>query len=227
MNGDDIGINAPHSQGTAGNVGEDLNQTFNNSNTIYNVFLNFGKEQDSELLAIQEILDQLDPDTINVPYYESLPEGVQGYSLASIKIKDVVRQLDELRVLDRFIEDLIYSDRVPKEVKRRLKPMLEHFKEEYFEPGRDSDRRFRAKKPHVTNNSKLESYLVIKIDKPQTPSISNKFLLTAWLISDDSIEDWNKKFQALHLKDTQDVNLCNLDEIAETVNKFIKKAEPC
>ena len=155
-------------------------------------------------------------ESIRKAYQESLPPDASLWlwNLERNNITQMLQELEGFRRLFEFFTRLSKDEKLPEENRNQLSNLAE---------------RLDTKKYPVTTNSsdiglpELESYLIATIENNEK---SKDFLINAWLIIDNSIVVNNPSaFEPLidGNETTQGVE-CEFNQIAEQLNKFLKKA---
>lgn len=187
--------------------------------------------QDSKLSNFsQESFQDLDfsgipLESIQKAYQDSLPADADVWDLsppnadmpdlAGNNIKAFLKNMEESRQLFQFLERLSQDQNLPIKDRERIANKL-------------------ASKNHPENhNNKLatdfsckqlepvKSYLIATLNPGEG---DDKFLLNAWLIIDDLVQDLSKFQSLLDQNEEQAGKLCKLTQIPTEINKFLEKA---
>jgi vWA-MoxR associated protein C-terminal domain len=188
--------------------------------------------QDSKLSSFsQESFQDLDfsgipSESIQKAYQDSLPPDADVWDLpppdadvsdlAAGNIPAILKKLDGFRQSSQFYERLSQDENLPVEIRDRFANKFPSKK--YPEKGKNkSPTDFFYNQP-----GPLKSYLIATFVPGD--SDDEKFLLNAWLISDDLVQDLSKFQSLLDHNEQQRGKLCKLTQIPTELNKFLKKA---
>uniref|UniRef100_UPI00286C525A VMAP-C domain-containing protein n=1 Tax=Chamaesiphon sp. OTE_75_metabat_556 TaxID=2964692 RepID=UPI00286C525A len=156
-------------------------------------------------------------DTIQRAYQDSLPPDAGVWSLAGNNISQKIHTLEQFGRLSEFFDRLIQSKNLTPEIRDQFQEIA---------------KQLAAKKPPETNNNRSspksdgdrvanKSYLIATL----TPDDRDRFLLRAWLITDDSEQDISKRFDPLLDPDDKlPGKICKLTQVPIELNRFLKKA---
>lgn len=181
-------------------------------------FFHLGKElfsTDKEALisALSPILNQINPETIQQAYQKSLPPNAELWNLESNDIAAKLDKLDEFRRLADFVEQLTQNSNIPDELREKIKNYTEKLPRK--KPQED-----KIDKPPNNCHQQLESFVLFTLNSTDN---KDRFLLNAWLIQDNSIEDISKFQSLLSSNEQQQGTLCKLSEIPAKTCSFIQK----
>jgi vWA-MoxR associated protein C-terminal domain/Effector-associated domain 10 len=179
----------------------------------------------------QELFQDLDfsiipPESIQKAYQDSLPPDADVWDLpppdadvsdlGADNIAAILKKLEGFRQLSQFFERLSQDENVPKKIRDRIANKLASKK--YPENGKNkSSTDFFYNQPGL-----LKSYLIATLVPGDNDG--DKFLLNAWLIIDDSVQDLSKFQSLLDHNEQQRGKLCKLTQIPTELNKFLTKA---
>ncbi len=188
------------------------------STTIFQFFFSGVDFKDTS----QELLRDLDfsgisSESIERAYEDSLPPYADDWGLPGNNINQKLRSLKQFERLPEFFDHLVRSENLTPEVRDRFQEIAKQLS---------------AKKPPETTKNKSspnsdgdraihKSYLIATL----TPDDRDRFLLRAWLITDDSEQDISKRFDPLlDPNDKLPGKICNLAQVPIELNRFLKKA---
>jgi hypothetical protein len=165
-------------------------------------------------------------ESIQKAYQDSLPPDADVWDLpplnadvsdlAGDNIATVLKKLNEFRQLSQFFERLSQDENLPVEIRARIANKLPSKK--YPEKGKNkSSTDFFYNQP-----GRLKSYLIATLVPGDNDG--DKFLLNAWLISDNSVQDLSKFQSLLDPNEPQTGRLCKLTQISTELDKFLNKA---
>jgi hypothetical protein len=194
-------------------------------------FIHYLFTPDSKLSSFShEFFQHLDffgipSEIIQKAYQDSLPPDADVWDLpppadmpdlTENNIKALLKKLDEFRQLSQFFERLSQDQNLPIEIRERIANTLASKK--YPEAHNN-----KLTTDFSSNQSgSLKSYLIATL-VPGDPD-DEKFLLNAWLIMDDSIQNLSKFQSLLDQNEQQAGKLCKLAQIPTELNKFLEKA---
>jgi len=188
--------------------------------------------QDSKLSSFsQESFQDLDfsgipSESIQKAYQDSLPPDADVWDLpppnadmpdlAGNNIEAILKKLKEFRQLSQFLERLRQDQNLPIEIRERIADKLasKNYPENH---NNKSATNFFYNQP-----GQLKSYLIATLVPGDHDD--EKFLLNAWLIIDDSVQDLSKFQSLLDHNEQQRGKLCNFTQISTEINNFLKKA---
>ncbi len=150
-------------------------------------------------------------DRIRKAYQDSLPPDAGLWDLEGNNLHQILQELKVFRRLFEFFNRLSKDENLPEEIRDRFKNWAERLEpKKYPDPINSSDR-------------ELESYLIAKIEPDEG---SDKFLVNAWLIMDNSIPANNLfRFESLiDGNEHQQGIVCQFNQIPEKLNEFLKKS---
>lgn len=193
----------------------DINQK---SNTFINLILS-SKESiysDKEALisTLSSILAQINPETIQKAYENSLPPDAELWYSKPDNIESILSKLDEFRRLVEFFAELNQDDDISEELRDKLK----HYAEKLLSKKSQEDK---IDKPPNNCPQQLESFVLFTLNPTEN---KDKFLLNAWLIKDNSVEGIAKYKSLLSDNETQSGIVCKLSEIQSKIDIFIEGA---
>jgi hypothetical protein len=144
------------------------------------------------------------------------PPNADVSDLAADNIAAILKKLEGFRQLSQFFEGLSQDQNLPIEIRERIANKLasKNYPENY---NNTSATNFFYNQP-----GSLKSYLIATLVPGD--SDDEKFLLNAWLIIDDSVQDLSKFQSLLDHNEQQRGKLCKLTQIPTELNKFLKKA---
>ena len=192
------------------------------SSTVNNNFINLilsGNESissDKEALisALSPILAQINQETLQEAYQKSLPSDAELWDVESSDVTAILNKLDQFRRLADFIEQLTKDSKISEELRKKLK----HYTKKLPPKKPQEDK---IDKPPDNCNQQLESFILFTLKSTEN---QDQFLLNAWLIKDNFIEDISKFKSLLSSKEQQQGTLCKLSEISIVTCSFIKKS---
>ena len=200
------------------------------STTIFNIFLgNTSKNTPKEQAYWSDLdLSSIPYESIQKAYQDSLPPDADVWDLphpnvdlsdlAGNNIEAILKKLEEFRQDSQFFERLSQDQNLPIEIRDRIENKLPSKK--YPEKSRNkSSTDFIYNQPAQL---KLKSYLMATLVHDDNDG--DKFLLNAWLIIDDSVQDLSKFQSLLDHNEQQRGKLCELTQIPTEFNKFLTKA---
>jgi len=157
--------------------------------------------------------DSLPPDA---DVWDLPPPNADVSDLAGNNIEAILKKLEEFRQLSQFFERLSQDKNIPVEIRDRIANKL--LSKKYPEKSRNkSSTDFFYNQP-----GQLKSYLIATL--VPVDNDDDKFLLNAWLIIDDSVQDLSKFQSLLDHNEQQRGKLCKLTQIPTELNKFLTKA---
>ena len=164
--------------------------------------LNAAEQQ--QLPKLIEILESIDLKVLQQIYLELLPVDAELWRSSSVDIDrgSIVSNLNNLRLLQTFIDRLIDDNRLPEKDRESLKLIF---------PRSKPNTRVQPSQSQI-----LESYLSIVI-RPNATN-SNKFSVDGWLTA-NNVED--SSFSPLDLDATAKGIACDLDEMPAIFNDFL------
>jgi hypothetical protein len=190
--------------------------TINSNNTFLTLILSGNEIVSSDTEAIisdlSPILDLLNPETIQEAYQNSLPPDAGIWNLESTDIAAILNKLNEFRRLVNFFDQLIQDTSIPEEIRDKLK----HYTEKL--PPKKPQENKTDKPPNICHQQ-LESFVLFTLNSTEN---KDRFLLNAWLIKDNSVEDISKFQSLLSSNEQQQGTLCKLSEIPIKTCNFIK-----
>ncbi len=159
----------------------------------------------------------ISPETIQKAYQNSLPPDAEIWDLEGNNIPQILQNLHKFRKLPDFFEQLIQAPDIPIKIRNKLQEELEKLapKKSLTENTNESSTDFFSNRLE-----KLDSYLLATL----IPDQDEYFLLNAWLIIDDSVQDISKFQGLLESNEKQQGILCKSTQIPQEFNKFLKKA---
>ncbi|MEG4113878.1 MULTISPECIES: VMAP-C domain-containing protein [unclassified Microcoleus] len=157
--------------------------------------------------------DSLPPDA---DVWDLPPPNADVSDLAGNNIATVLKKLNEFRQLSQFFERLSQDQNVPVEIRDRIANKFPSKK--YPEKGKNKS----STDFFYNQLGPLKSYLIATL-VPDDPD-DEKFLLNAWLIMDDSVQNLSKFQSLLDQNEQQAGKLCKLTQIPTELNNFLEKA---
>jgi vWA-MoxR associated protein C-terminal domain/vWA-MoxR associated protein middle region (VMAP-M) 1 len=195
-------------------AGGDLDKSTNTVVNVNNYFWLDEKIHRSNVAVTSqkliEILAQVEhPELIRRAYEESLPPDPRLYRSYAGSLEEMVLLIQGFNKIPDFIYRLIAEKRLSQSVGNQLKDWVEQL-----------DDSQRSHSSIVTASTQtLQSYLQIVLRPDQS---SDAFVVSAWLIPDDTIQDVSKRFQPLDLDDERKGVLCAIDEISGVVDQYVR-----
>jgi hypothetical protein len=218
MAGENLSASSDNSLGIFSDTTVDGNLTVGNvhqnKTVVQPIFININSNNSNTPQLIQQleqILPQFkDSDIIRQIYRDSLPTDASLSRLEATNDKDILGQLQEFRRLSEFIQRLILNEQTPQYLRDQLEDITQKLSQTEG-----------SKKPSIpqTENHKIYSYLqiVLRCDRS-----SDGFIISGWLIPDDSVHDPVKRFHPLDIEVQQKGTACQLEEIPTVLDKFLK-----
>lgn len=188
--------------------------------------------QDSKLSSFsQELSQDLDfsgipSESIQKAYQDSLPPDADVWDLphpnvdlsdlAGNNIKAMLKKVEEFRQDYQFLKRLSQDKNLPVEIRDRIANILRSIN--YPEKSRNKS----STDCFYNQPAQLKSYLMATLVHDDNDG--DKFLLNAWLIIDDSVQDLSKFQSLLDHNEQQRGKLCELTQLPTEFNKFLTKA---
>ena len=164
-------------------------------------------------------------ESIQKAYQDSLPADADLWDLsppnadmpdlAGNNIKAILKKMEEFRQLFQFLERLSQNQNLP--IKNREEIANQLASKNYPENHNNKS----ATDFSSNQSGPLKSYLIATLNPGDG---DDKFLLNAWLIIDDSVQDLSKFQSLLDQNEQQAGKLCKLTQIPTELNKFLEKA---
>jgi len=230
-------IDARQSQGAITNPHADIDQHFGDQQnietgggdsaggnldkrTIVNYVFNIGREASkslSQASSTQDLLRLLtqigDLESVGQAYRETLPVDSYLSRPEATKHTDMVAQLQEFRRLLEFAERLAGDPQISPLVREQLKDFIQKLEQ--------SEQRHQPSTVQIVSQIALQSYLQIVL----RPNLSSdRFVVNAWLIPDESVYDPAKRFQLLDLDEQQKGISCKLEQVPDILDRFLKRS---
>jgi len=157
--------------------------------------------------------DSLPPDA---DVWDLSPPNADMPDLAGNNIKEILKKMEEFRQLFQFLERLSQDPNLPIKIRERIANQL-------ASKNYPKNHNNKSATDFSSNQSEpLKSYLIATLNPGDG---DDNFLLNAWLIIDDLVQDDLSKFQSLlDHNEQQRGKLCNLAQISTELNNFLKKA---
>ena len=231
MSGDRI--DAQKSQGYVNNPQDAVNQHFGNENNInggggdvaqgnidkrniniINIIAG-SSNQDSQSKLVEELRKILANvadlnsdgfmDAVKSAYQKALPTDAAAHP---VKTNDTLSELEDRRVLPKFIEDLAVNPALSDSTRNQLNKLM-------------SEERLQTNADRIEPISKkrLKSYLTVVL----RPEPNQKFCVNAWLIPDDTVKNLSK-YYCLDINQEQKGVECSLDNISEVVADLLDRS---
>ena len=156
--------------------------------------------------------DSLPPDA---DVWDLPPPDADVSDLVADNIAAIFKKLEGFRQLSQFFERLSQDENLPVEIRDRIANNLPSKK--YPEKSRNKS----STDSFCNQPGRLKSYLIATV---RGDNDGDKFLLNAWLISDDSVQDLSKFQSLLDPNEPQTGRLCKLTQISTELDKFLNKA---
>ncbi len=164
-------------------------------------------------------LSNISEDIIQQAYEDSLPPYASDWNLPVNSISQKIHAIEQFGRLPDFLDRLIQDEKLPSAVRDRLQVIAKQLalkKSPEIPKNRSSPSSGEAR------SAQLRSYLIATLVPDDTDR--DRFLLNAWLIADDSIQDLSKFQSLLDPDEQQQGKLCKLTQIPIELNKFLKQA---
>jgi vWA-MoxR associated protein C-terminal domain/Effector-associated domain 10 len=188
--------------------------------TIFQFFFSDNEfKPPSQLSSIDIGFTGISEDIIQQAYEDSLPPYAADWNLPGNSISQKIYALEQFGKLPNFFDKLIQDENLSLVVRDQLQAI--------------SKQLALKKLPEIPNNrsspssgearlEQLRSYLIATLVPDDTDR--DQFLLNAWLIVDDSVQNLSKFQSLLDPDEQQQGKLCKLAQIPIELNKFLKKA---
>jgi hypothetical protein len=158
-------------------------------------------------------------DIIQQAYQDSLPPDAGVWGLAGNNISQKIHALEQFGRLPDFFDRLIQDESLSSVSRDRLQSIAKQLA--------------LKKSPEITKNraspnsdldrvKQLKSYLIATLTPDDIDR--DRYLLNAWLIADDSVQELSKFQSLLNPDEQQQGKLCKLAQIPIELNQFLKKA---
>ena len=201
---------------TTGDINQE-NNPVNSNNTFITLILSdkesISSDKEAIISALFPILAQINPETIQQTYQQSLPPDADLWNLESNDIAAILSKLDEFRRLPDFVEQLTQDADISEE----LRDKIQHYTEKLPPKKLQEDK---IEKPPNNSPEQLESFVLFTLNSTEN---KDRFLLNAWLIQDNSVDDISKFQSLLSSNEQQQGTLCKLNEIPAKTCSFIQK----
>jgi hypothetical protein len=188
----------------AGNV----EQQFGDRQTTVNNFFILGsgaentQRQQNQQMGV--LLQQLPEALIRQAYLDRLPVDANPISSQASDSAQIVADLQDLRRLPDFVQDLVGNPEVPKPIRDKLLETI----------GQSPS----ISLPVASPLKPLQSHLLIAL---RSDGSSGKFRVNGWLIPDDMERDQAKRFQPLDIDESEKGIACGLAEVPEVLDKLL------
>jgi uncharacterized coiled-coil protein SlyX len=158
-------------------------------------------------------------DTIQQAYQDSLPPDTGVWGLAGNNISQKIHALEQFGRLSDFLDRLIQDESLSSVSRDRLQSIA---KQLALKKSPEITKNKSSPNSEIDGAQQLKSYLIATL----TPNDidSDRFLLNAWLIADDSVQELSKFQSLLNPDEQQQGKLCKLAQIPIELNKFLKAA---
>ncbi len=151
----------------------DISQKNKTVNNFINIFLSDSESisSDKEILisALSPILDQINPETIQKTYQNSLPPDADLWNLESNNIAAILNKLDQFRRLADFVVQLTQDADISEELREKIKHNIEKLLPK--KPQED-----KIDKPPDNCSQQLESFALFTLNSTEN---KDRFLLNA------------------------------------------------
>ncbi len=156
---------------------------------------------------------------IQQAYQNALPAdaGLWGWEVDDLP--QMLETLKQFRRLEQFFEQLSQNKNISQEIRNKCQDLAKTFaskksKKSHLKPGVNT--------VYSRHNQQLESYLIATLI-PENDE-NEMFLLNAWLIMDNSIQDLSKYQSLLDENEPQQGVLCQLNRVSGKFEMFLEKA---
>lgn len=199
--------------------GDAAGRDIDKSTTIFQFFLSGDRFQTTSSASLRDLdFSGIPQESIQQAYQDSLPPDAGVWDLSGNNIESILKELDEFRQLVQFFERLSQDKNVPMELRDRFQKIANELASK-----KPPDRLKNKSSDFISHQTEpLRSYLIATLIPDDRER--DCFLLNAWLIVDDSVQDLSKFQSLLDPNEQQTGTLCKLTEISPRLNKFIKKA---
>lgn len=193
------------------------NKTVHNNNTFINLILSnkesISSDKEALISTLSPILTHINPETIQQASQNSLPPDAELWNLESNDIAAILTKLDQFRGLPDFLRQLTQDTDVSDELCEKIKHYTEKLSPKKFQEDK-------IDKPLNNSLQLLESFILFTLNSTEN---KDRFLLNAWLIQDNFVEDISKFQSLLSSNEQQQGTLCKLSEIPTKTCNFIQK----
>lgn len=180
----------------------DRQTTVNNYFIMGSESANAQRQQDQQQVGL--LLQQLPIALIRQAYRDALPVDVDRAGAESIDPMQVVADLQDLRRLPDFVQQVVANPAVPQHIREKLLHTI--------------GQSLKTNAPIVSAPTLLQSHLLIAL---RSDSTSGKFRVNGWLIPDDAERNPAKRFRALDIDPSQKGVSCGLDQVPEVLDKLL------
>jgi uncharacterized coiled-coil protein SlyX len=156
---------------------------------------------------------------IQQAYQDSLPPDAGVWGLAGNSISQKIDTLEQFGRLPDFLDRLIQDDNLSLAVRDRLQSIA---KQLALKKSPEITKNKSSPNSEIDGAKQLKSYLIATLVPDDIDS--DRFLLNAWLIADDSVQELSKFQSLLNPDEQQQGKLCKLAQIPIELNKFLKAA---
>ncbi|MFG6100968.1 hypothetical protein U2F10_01865 [Leptothoe sp. EHU-05/26/07-4] len=159
------------------------------------------------------ILDQYgDGKRVRQAYQSALPADAELSQPRVSQPESMVRQLQEFRRLDQFLDQLLVDTDTPEAIRQQLK----EFKSQTDNSDLPTSNISSSGKPEI-----IQAYLQIVV-RPELSS--DKLIVNGWLIPNDLEQDSAKRYQPLDLDKAKKGASCEIEEVPKILNRFLNQA---
>jgi uncharacterized coiled-coil protein SlyX len=154
---------------------------------------------------------------IQQAYQDSLPPDTGVWGLAGNNISQKIHALEQFGRLSDFLDRLIQDESLSSVSRDRLQSIA---KQLALKKSPEITKNKSSPNSEIDGAKQLKSYLIATL----VPDDIDRFLLNAWLIADDSVQELSKFQSLLNPDEQQQGKLCKLAQIPIELNKFLKAA---
>jgi hypothetical protein len=196
-------------------TGEDSARIADNQNFVSGLLGN-DLLQSSEIQIARQlviILEKITDQQVTRAYQEALPPDAELSRLRANSFTDMVTQLQEFRRLPLFLHKLIYDETIPEPIRQQLNSL------ELAE--NTTEQKSQTNLAFSITSSRLQAYLQVVL----RPDLSSeRLVVNAWLIPDETVTDSTKRYLPLDIDETQKGVSCQIDSVPQVLNQFLDKA---
>jgi uncharacterized coiled-coil protein SlyX len=156
---------------------------------------------------------------IQQAYQDSLPPDAGVWGLAGNNISQKIHALEQFGRLSDFLDRLIQDESLSSVSRDRLQSIA---KQLALKKSPEITKNKSSPNSEIDGAKQLKSYLIATLVPDDIDS--DRFLLNAWLIADDSVQELSKFQSLLNPDEQQQGKLCKLAQIPIELNKFLKAA---
>jgi hypothetical protein len=205
--GDENNINAGGGDVAQGNIDK------RNINIINIIAGSSNQDSQSNLVeqlrAILANVDDLNSDgfmdAVKSAYQKALPTDAAAHP---VKTNDTLSELEDRRVLPKFIEDLAANSALSDTTRTQLNQLIS-----------DQGLQTRADRADTTSKKRLRSFLIVVL----RPEPNLQFCVNAWLIPDDSVKG-SSRFCSLDINEEKKGVVCSLNDIPSVVRSLLDQS---